>query len=156
MIVKNLGLETIPYPKPCPLGWVCVDAKLQVTRQCRFKFVIPSKLVDEVELDVVPLDIYGIILGCPYLYDMNAILFRQENKCHLTKGGVEYIVKAHNMKKLTLVSAGQMKRSINASKKFVLIVLKEKYPDKYNSFDDCDPSHKDEMIDLISNYDEFF
>jgi hypothetical protein len=36
------------------------------------------------------------------------------------------------------------------------MVLKEKYPDKSNAFDDCDPSHKYEMIDVISNYDEFF
>jgi hypothetical protein len=60
------------------------------------------------------------------------------------------------MKNLTLVSAGQIKRAINTSKKFVLMVLKEKDPDKSNAFDDCDPSHKDEMIDVISNYDEVF
>jgi hypothetical protein len=60
------------------------------------------------------------------------------------------------MKNLTLVSVGQMKRAINASKRFVIMVLKEKYLDKSNAFDDCDPSHKDEMIDVISNYDGFF
>jgi hypothetical protein len=61
VIVKKLGLDTIPHPKSYTLGWVCDDAKLQVTRQCRLKFVIASKLVGEVELDVVPLDICGII-----------------------------------------------------------------------------------------------
>ena len=38
----------------------------------------------------------------------------------------------------------------------MLVVLKEKDPDKSNAFDDCDPSYKDEMIDVISNYDEVF
>jgi hypothetical protein len=75
VIVKKLGLETILHPKPYPLCWVCDDEKLQVTRQCRLKFVIASKLVDEVELDVVLLDICGIILGIPYFYDRNAIFF---------------------------------------------------------------------------------
>jgi hypothetical protein len=36
------------------------------------------------------------------------------------------------------------------------MVLKEKDLDKSNAFDDCDPSWKDEMIDVISNYDEVF
>jgi len=120
------------------------------------KFVNASKLVDEVELDVVSLDICGIILGSPYLYDWNFIFFRRENKYHLTQGGVEYIVRAHSMRNLTLVSAGQIKRAINTSKKFVLMVLKEKDIDKSNVFNDCDPSHKEEMIDVIYNYDEFF
>ena len=47
--------------------------------------MIASKLVDEGNLDVVPLDIYGIVLGSPYLYDSKAIFFRHENKYHLKK-----------------------------------------------------------------------
>lgn len=41
----------------------------QVTRKCFFKFEITANFVDEVELDVVPLDISGVVLGSPYLYD---------------------------------------------------------------------------------------
>ena len=36
-------------------------------------------------LDIVPLDICGIVLGSPYLYDGNAIFYRIENKYQLTK-----------------------------------------------------------------------
>ena len=64
-----MGLTTKPHRKPYPLGWVCKDKRLQVTQQCDLKFAITSKFVDEVEFDVVPLDIYGIVLGSPYLYD---------------------------------------------------------------------------------------
>ena len=106
-VVKNLGIQTKPHPKPHPLGWVCDNAKLQVTKQCRLRFAIASKLIDEVELDVVPLDICGIVLGSPYLYDRKVVFFRHENKYHLTKNGVKYIVGAHSMKaNTTLVSAG--------------------------------------------------
>jgi hypothetical protein len=73
-IVKTLGLETKPHPKPYPLGWVCEDAKLQVSKQCKLRFAITSKFIDEVELDVVPLDICGIVLGSPYLYDKESYL----------------------------------------------------------------------------------
>jgi len=36
------------------------------------------------------------------------------------------------------------------------MVLKAKYPHKSIAFDDFDPSHKYEMSDVISNYDEVF
>jgi hypothetical protein len=105
-LVKNMGLETKPHPNPYPLGWVCDKEKLNVTKQCRVRFSIPSKLIDEVDLDVVSLDICGIVLGSPYLYYRKEIFFCHEKKYHLTKEGVEYIVRAHNMRvKTTLVSA---------------------------------------------------
>jgi hypothetical protein len=79
-LVKKMGLETKPHLKPYPLGWVCDKEKLNVTKQCRIIFSIASKLIDEVDLDVVPLDICGIVLGSPYLYDRKAVFFRHEKK----------------------------------------------------------------------------
>jgi len=76
----KMGLEMKPHLKPYTLGWVCDKEKLNVTKQCKIKFSITSKLIDEVDLDVVPLDIYGIVLGSPYLYDRKAVFFRHENK----------------------------------------------------------------------------
>ena len=64
-IVNKLGLQTKPHEKPYPLGWVCDKTKLQVTRQCKLRFAIGSTFVDEVELDIVPLDICGIFLAIP-------------------------------------------------------------------------------------------
>jgi hypothetical protein len=124
--VNKLKLETIPHPKPYPLGWICDNAKLQVTRRCKLRFAITANFVDEVELDVIPLDIYGIVLGSPYLYDRKAIFHCHENKYHLFKNGVEYIVRAHTKKmNLSLVNVGQMKRLVNASKNFVLLMMQE-------------------------------
>jgi hypothetical protein len=85
-LVKKMGLKMKPHPKPYPLGWVCDKEKLNVTKQCRVIFAIASKLIDEVDLNVVPFDICGIVLGSPYLYDRKEIFFRHENKYHLTKG----------------------------------------------------------------------
>jgi len=116
-LVKKLNLETKPHLKPYLLGWIHDKAKLNVTKQCKVKFVIASKLVDEVELDVIPLDICGMVLGCPYLYDRKAAFFRHENKYQITKDGVECIVRAHQNKiNASLVSARQMKRLVNSSK----------------------------------------
>lgn len=97
-IVKKLGLATTPHKKPYPLGWVNDKAQLQVTRQCKLKFSFGSAFVDEVELDIIPLDICGIVLGSPYLYDRKAIFYRAENKYLLVKDGIEYFVRAHKLK----------------------------------------------------------
>jgi hypothetical protein len=100
-------------------------------------------LIDEVDLDVVPLDICGIMLGSSYIYDRKKIFFCHEKKYHLTKGGVECTVRAHNMSgNTTLVSAGQMKRLINTNNIYVLMVVIEKYVGTSDAFQGCDPSHK--------------
>jgi hypothetical protein len=148
-VVKILGLETKPHLQPYPLGWICDNAKLQVTKQCKLRFAITSKFIDEVELDVIPLDICGIVLGSPYLYDRKAIFYREENKYCFTKDGIEYIVRAHHMKTdMSLVNTGQMKRLVNASKNLSLMSVKAE--------EECDPKHSDEIVKFVTNYDKAF
>jgi hypothetical protein len=74
-IVKKLGLKRKPHKTTYTLGWVCDNAKLQVTKQCKIIFAIITKFFDEVELDVVPLDICGIVLGSPYLFDRKFVFY---------------------------------------------------------------------------------
>jgi len=63
-------------------------------------------LIDEFDLDVIPVDICGIVLGNPYLYDRKVVFFRHESKYHFKKHGLEYIFRSHHMKvNSTLVSA---------------------------------------------------
>jgi hypothetical protein len=101
--------------------------------------------------------ICGIVLGSPYLYDRKVVFFRHENKYHITKGGVQYIVRSHNMQvNKTLVSVGKMKRLINTNKRYVLMVAREKYVGISDAFQGCDPSHKKELIDIVSKYDDVF
>jgi hypothetical protein len=155
--VKKLKLETIPHPKSYPLGWICDNAKLQVTRRCKLRFAITAHFVDEVELDVIPLDICGIVLGSPYLYDRKAIFHHHENKYHLFKNGVEYIVRAHIKKmNLSLVNAGQMKRLVNASKNFVLLMIKPKDDIENEVFQGCDTKLKSDLYKVVNQYDEMF
>ena len=101
---------------------MCVNSQLQVSRKCKLKFAIAAKFIDEVKLDVVPLDICGIVLGTPYLYDKKVIFHKHEKKYHIFKYGVEYNVRAHSKKiNLSPVNAGQMKRLVNSSKIFMLL-----------------------------------
>ena len=109
------------------------------------------------DLDVVSLDICGILLGIHCLYDRKIVFFRHEKKYHLTKGGVEYIVRVRSMRvNTTLVSAEQMKRLINTNKRYVLMIVREKDVRTSDAFQGCDPYHKKELIDIVSNHDDIF
>jgi hypothetical protein len=128
-----------------------------VTRRCKLRFAITANFVDEVELDVIPLDIYGIVFGSPYLYDRKTIFHRHENKYHLFKNGVEYIVRAHTKKmNLSLVNAGQMKRLVNVSKNFVLLMIKPKDNIENEVFQGCDAKLKSDLYEVVNQYDEMF
>jgi hypothetical protein len=79
-LVNKLGLEVHDHPHPYPLGWVNKDAELRVTKQCKIKFAISANYIDEVEVDVVPLDVCGVVFGSPYMYMRDAIFMRRENQ----------------------------------------------------------------------------
>ena len=75
----------------------------------------------------MPLEISGIILGSPYLYDRKELFHRHENKYHLFKNGIEYIVRVHKKKRsLSLIHAGEMKRIVNASQNLTLLMIKHR------------------------------
>ena len=71
-----------PHKRPYPLRWVCKDKRFQVTKKINLRFEITSKFIDEVEFDVVPLDICGIVLGRPYVYDRKTIFNKVQNQYH--------------------------------------------------------------------------
>jgi len=105
-MVSNLGLETFNHLNPYPLGWVHCNASLQVTKQCKLKFVIIAKYIDEVVVDVVPLEICGVILGNPYMWDSDGIYYKRLNKLRLVKDGKVFLANTHkSKKKLPLVTA---------------------------------------------------
>jgi hypothetical protein len=54
--VGKLGLEVCDHPSPYPLGWVNNNVDIKATKQCKIKFSISVGFIDEMELDVVPLE----------------------------------------------------------------------------------------------------
>ena len=57
---------------------------------------------------------------------------------------------------LALVNAGQMKRLVNSSKNFVLMLVKAKEDEISEAFKGCDPKHKSKMVKIILAYDDLF
>jgi len=71
-MVAALGLSTWRIPEPKHLEWLNSCGMLKVTHNVRVPFTV-GDYVDEVECDVLPLEVCGLLLGRPWQYDRNAI-----------------------------------------------------------------------------------
>jgi hypothetical protein len=125
-LVNKLGLEIHDHPIPYQLGWVNKGEKIKVMKQCNIKFAISFDFIDEVELDVVPLDVCGVVFGSPYMYTRDVIFMRRDNRYQIIKDWKPYIINTHKFKSnISLVSANQAKKLISSSKKYFFLFLRE-------------------------------
>eukprot|EP00253_Pinus_taeda_P011092 PITA_11092 len=94
-------------------------------------------------------------LGWEVLTCMIEKPFSIELKISINSDGKKYIVRAHKLENnYSLINSGQMKRIVNSCKKFLLMVVKEKNPDKTNVFEGCDAKQK--AVKVVSEYDILF
>ena len=49
-----------------------------------------------------------------------------------------------------------MKRIVNSSKQFLLMIVKAKDIDKYDAFRGYNPKRKEDLVKAVSNYDIMF
>jgi hypothetical protein len=81
-------------------------------------------------LDVVPLDVCGIVFRRPYMYMRDSIFMHISNHYFLIKDGKSFIINTHTKeKKNSLVNVNQAKKLINSRKKYVLLFLRENQSD---------------------------
>ena len=97
-LLNKIGLEVHDHPIPYPLGWVNKDVEIKVNKSFKIKFSISVDSIDEVELDVVPIHICGVMFGSPYMYTRHAIFMQRTNQYQLIKDGKSYIINAHKGK----------------------------------------------------------
>jgi hypothetical protein len=69
-MVASLGLSTWRIPEPKHVEWLNSCGVLKVTHKVRVPFIV-GDYVDEVECDVLPLEVCGVLLGRPWQYDRN-------------------------------------------------------------------------------------
>jgi hypothetical protein len=71
-VVEALGLSTWHIPAPRHVEWVNSCGMLKITHKVRVPFIVDD-YADEVECDVLPLEVCGLLLGRPWQYDRNAM-----------------------------------------------------------------------------------
>lgn len=64
-----MGLEVFHHPSLYPLGWVNIDVEINVINNCIIRFIISVDFTNIVELDVVPLDVCGVVFSYMYMRD---------------------------------------------------------------------------------------
>ena len=95
--------------------------------------------------------------GKPISIDRKTTFHRHEYEYHLFKDGFEYIVRAHRKKlNLSPVNAGEMKRIVNASHNFALLMFKDKDAKESKALQGYESSLKYYFIDVVNPCDKMF
>jgi hypothetical protein len=110
-MVASLGLSTWRIPEPKHVEWLNSCGMLKVAHKVRVPFTVGDYL-DEVECDVLPLEVCGLLLGCPWQYDRNAM--------HAGRTNIYSFMHDGKQRTLKPMSDDQIKSDV------VLVVRKEK------------------------------
>jgi hypothetical protein len=91
-VVASLGLSTWRIPEPKHVEWLNSCGVLKVTHKVRVPFTVDD-YDDEVECDVLPLEVCGLLLGRPWQYDRNARHAGRENTYSFMHDGKQRTLK---------------------------------------------------------------
>jgi hypothetical protein len=91
--VVKIDLTTHLLTHPYYIQWLNNSGKAKVTHTTHVHFSIGT-YHDYVDCDIVPMQAYSLLLGCPWEFDTDAIHHGRSNKYTLV----------HNGKKITLLS----------------------------------------------------
>ena len=84
-LISKIGLKTVPHPSPYKVVWVNA-ASMEVNEWC----LIPVQFVtykDKIWCDVITLNGGHVILGRPWLFDMDVTLLGNSNICSFIMKG---------------------------------------------------------------------
>ena len=91
-VVDSLGFSTWRIPEPKHVQWVNSCGMLKITHKVRVPFTV-GDYVDEIECDVLPLEVCGLLLGRPWQYDRNATYAGRANTYSFVHDGKQRTLK---------------------------------------------------------------
>jgi len=68
-MIEKLGLQAMTHPQPYNIQWLNQSKGLQVNSQCLISVSIGQNYQHELWCDVILMDGYHILLGCPWMFD---------------------------------------------------------------------------------------
>jgi hypothetical protein len=83
-MVEKLELETIDHPSPYRVSWLQKGHQVNVTKQCLVEFEIGG-YKNEILCDVIPMDVFHLLLGRLWQYDINVVRDGRMNTYTLEK-----------------------------------------------------------------------
>ena len=85
-MVEKLYLNTTSHPHPYKVSWLHKGHQVMVSQQCQVEFKIGGYR-DEILCDVIPMDVYHILLGRPWQFDKKVIHDGRNNTYTLENNG---------------------------------------------------------------------
>nr|XP_023920438.1 uncharacterized protein LOC112031968 [Quercus suber] len=89
-VVSRLDLKLTPHPNPYKVSWVDTSS-IAIKERC----VVPLQFLTykaEIWCDVIPMDVGHIILGRPWLYDLDVALHGRSNSCSFMFEGKKIVL----------------------------------------------------------------
>uniref|UniRef100_A0A2N9I5V1 CCHC-type domain-containing protein n=1 Tax=Fagus sylvatica TaxID=28930 RepID=A0A2N9I5V1_FAGSY len=84
-LVTRLGVKLIPHPNPYKVSWVDTSS-IDIKERCLLSIQFMS-YKDKIWCDVIPMDVGHVILGRPWLYDLDVTIYGRTNSCSFTFKG---------------------------------------------------------------------
>jgi hypothetical protein len=85
-MVEKMELETVVHPSPYRVLWLQKGHQVNVTKQCLVEIKIGG-YKDEILCDVIPMDVFHLLLGIPWQYERNVVHDGRKNTYTLEKNG---------------------------------------------------------------------
>ena len=85
-MVEKLGLKRMKHPTPYKVSWLQKGHQLLVNVQCNVEFQIGT-YKDVVLCDIIPMDLFHMLLGRPWKYDKKFVHDGRKNTYSLEKDG---------------------------------------------------------------------
>lgn len=88
-MVDNLDLKRVPHTTPYKMSWLNKGQQIVVNEQKFVEFEI-GEYKKKVLCDMMPMDSFHLLLGCPWKYDVKAIHDGEKNRYVITKQGKKF------------------------------------------------------------------
>jgi hypothetical protein len=131
-MVEKLELETTAHPNPYKVSWLQKGHQVMVSRQCKVEFKIGGYR-DEILCDVIPMDVFHVLLGRPWKYDINVIHDGRENTYTLEKNGRKHMllpiedkgVKEEASPSILLMSGKELLNEVKKEQEMQFVVVRK-------------------------------
>eukprot|EP00253_Pinus_taeda_P003555 PITA_03555 len=115
-MVEKLGLKKLKHPTPYKVSWLQKGHQLLVDEQCEVEFQI-GKYKDKILCDVMPMDVYHLLLGRPWQFDKSAVHDGRTNCYKFVKDGIKHTLVP--IKEDNIAEASGVKALLLGGKEFI-------------------------------------
>jgi len=138
-MIEKISLQTSIHPHSCNIQWLNQNKGLRVTSRCLISFSIGNNYQDELWFDVIPMDVYHLLLGRPCMFDRKVLHDGYLNTYLFTKDGKKITLSPLAPSQLPTNSSTKSPNRLNLFLTFSEPQLKAS-PHKFKSFTNSEPT----------------